>query len=506
MKTIITSLFLLFLYTSSFATKETLYVEFSSDTVKIWNKTELNCCTLIRFDVEVADNKIKLIEVDTAKSWCRCNCNFNLCASLTGLSSGSYIVDVYRSLPIIYQPDSLLYIGLLEFNYPGSLITNSYQSECLNLTKTTLINSPGDSLFVEMSVDTVKIWNIGVEENCAALFKMECALNNTNIIITEIDTSEHVANCICNFNLCASLTGLKPNHYNVDVYRSHPKISGDTSFYIGSIEFDLGLNLSSTVKVKSYQSECLNGTEEEVVYSNSFESPQDTVGWQGYMDFRNDTPINGGNQSAFIAGGCVIPHFWIELGPFEEDGFYILRCWGKNLQNGGMIYLQVGETFNDKVRIGIGDTVWTYYQSVDTLYCPSDEKITLAMFSGGFIPSSMLVDEVDIIKVSPATTNITKDDEAKINSFRLYQNYPNPLNPETKIKYSIPSNIKLQPSNITLKVYDILGNEVATLVNEEKTAGEYEVEMDGSRLTSGIYFYQLKVGNFIETKKMCLIK
>jgi len=72
------------------------------------------------------------------------------------------------------------------------------------------------------------------------------------------------------------------------------------------------------------------------------------------------------------------------------------------------------------------------------------------------------------------------------------QNYPNPFNPGTKIKFTIP-----QTGFTSLKVYDVLGNKVTTLVNEEKPAGEYEVEFSGNELTSGVYFYQLKAGNFI---------
>jgi len=97
--------------------------------------------------------------------------------------------------------------------------------------------------------------------------------------------------------------------------------------------------------------------------------------------------------------------------------------------------------------------------------------------------------------------------------FALYQNYPNPFNPITKIKYSIPKIINnkspvpsVAGSIINLKVYDVLGNEIATLVNEEKPPGEYEVEFDGSGLASGVYFYQLKVGSFIQTKKMILLR
>jgi hypothetical protein len=93
--------------------------------------------------------------------------------------------------------------------------------------------------------------------------------------------------------------------------------------------------------------------------------------------------------------------------------------------------------------------------------------------------------------------------------FSLEQNYPNPFNPATKIKYSIPSVTLRQAQSdilVTIKVYDVLGNEVSTLVNEEKPAGEYEVEFNATELPSGIYFYQLKAGSFVQTMKMVLLR
>ena len=85
--------------------------------------------------------------------------------------------------------------------------------------------------------------------------------------------------------------------------------------------------------------------------------------------------------------------------------------------------------------------------------------------------------------------------------FTLYQNYPNPFNPSTKIQYAISSR-----QFVSLRVYDVLGNEIATLVNEEKPAGSYEINFNASGLTNGMYFYSIKVGNFSETKKMLLLK
>ena len=85
--------------------------------------------------------------------------------------------------------------------------------------------------------------------------------------------------------------------------------------------------------------------------------------------------------------------------------------------------------------------------------------------------------------------------------FSLGQNYPNPFNPNTKIKYSVP-----QSSNVVIKIFDVLGNEIETLVNEEKPVGRYEVIFNAARLPSGVYFYRLKAGKFVETKKMVLMK
>ena len=105
-------------------------------------------------------------------------------------------------------------------------------------------------------------------------------------------------------------------------------------------------------------------------------------------------------------------------------------------------------------------------------------------------------------------TDVSNDTEP-VYKFSLEQNYPNPFNPSTRIKYSIPSVVAggvKQSQLVILKIYDVLGSEVVTLVNEEKTAGSYEVDLDASQLTSGVYFYKLQSGSYVETKKMLLLK
>ncbi len=90
--------------------------------------------------------------------------------------------------------------------------------------------------------------------------------------------------------------------------------------------------------------------------------------------------------------------------------------------------------------------------------------------------------------------------------FELYQNYPNPFNPTTTIEYSIPTVETRHALSVQLKIYDILGREVAELVNEKQAAGNYSVQFNAANLSSGVYFYRIKAGNFVQTKKMVLIK
>jgi photosystem II stability/assembly factor-like uncharacterized protein len=97
--------------------------------------------------------------------------------------------------------------------------------------------------------------------------------------------------------------------------------------------------------------------------------------------------------------------------------------------------------------------------------------------------------------------NVENIENDFVNTYKLDQNFPNPFNPSTKIKYSVP-----QSSNVVIKVFDILGNEIETLVHEEKQVGTYEITWHAANLPSGVYFYQLKAGSFIETRKMLLLK
>lgn len=103
------------------------------------------------------------------------------------------------------------------------------------------------------------------------------------------------------------------------------------------------------------------------------------------------------------------------------------------------------------------------------------------------------------------TTTITDVEEEllgiSVAEYKLSQNYPNPFNPETKINYEVP-----QISNVKIEVFDVLGRVIKILIDEEKTAGRYEINFDASSLASGIYYYRIKANEFVQTKKMILMK
>ncbi len=118
---------------------------------------------------------------------------------------------------------------------------------------------------------------------------------------------------------------------------------------------------------------------------------------------------------------------------------------------------------------------------------------------GGLDENGNAVENVEFIVAG--TPSAVETDFGMPNDFKLSQNYPNPFNPSTTISFSIPKE-----EFISLKVFNSLGEEVSNLINEVKPAGNYSVSFGASKLASGIYFYQIKAGNFVETKKMILLK
>ncbi len=153
------------------------------------------------------------------------------------------------------------------------------------------------------------------------------------------------------------------------------------------------------------------------------------------------------------------------------------------------------------MQINSMDTVIFIILDVDV--CPICKK----QFNGYLNDTLVFLfssDSSRIEKIIPLNSNIpsdVEDDNTNINSFYLSQNFPNPFNPSTKIRFSIPHS-----TFVTLKVYDLLGREIATIINEEKMPGNYEVNFNANNLSSGVYFYRIRAGSFIDTKRLILLR
>jgi len=150
------------------------------------------------------------------------------------------------------------------------------------------------------------------------------------------------------------------------------------------------------------------------------------------------------------------------------------------------------------------------WKNIGQYFLPADVPISIKVIDSGESTAGPVI-RADAFKIAlfQETTDIDNKDLVSVpDEFSLFQNYPNPFNPTTIISYNIPSVISTEGRNlrVQLKVYDLLGREVATLVNEEKPAGSFEVSFDASHLSSGTYFYRLHAGDYIETKKLVLLK
>jgi hypothetical protein len=194
-----------------------------------------------------------------------------------------------------------------------------------------------------------------------------------------------------------------------------------------------------------------------------------------YGEVRGGVNCSEVNPMFWYSGDPVTDYGWINITPTDQ----------RQMQNIGPFTLEEGKEIEVFVACAVG-------QGSDALGSITEVKditnIVQEFFICNFNPAC-------IVSVDEQLASDQPED------YTLFQNYPNPFNPSTTIKYQIS-----EQSFVTIKVYDVLGNEVATLVNEEKPAGVYEVEWNATGLPSGVYFYQLQTNDFLETKKMILMK
>jgi hypothetical protein len=250
---------------------------------------------------------------------------------------------------------------------------------------------------------------------------------------------------------------------------------------IYAVNYDYGQN-NYAYKDNDYQNTGNNG-----VWNSGYQYRNDGV------DIEKCTDIN---TNGYNVG-------WINTGEYlnytinvTQSGIYKLTFRVAANASGGKILMRLdGQSLGNFIDIPASGG-WTSWSNVvvNNIQLPYGvHNFNIMFFNGGF--------NINYIDFELITVDVQDEITENIKSYNLYQNYPNPFNPTTTITYQIPTEGK-----VLLKVFDILGKEVAVLVDEYKSEGRYSVDFDGSNLPSGIYFYTLKAGNYVSTKKLILMK
>ncbi|MFA5404450.1 MAG: M14 family zinc carboxypeptidase [Ignavibacteria bacterium] len=239
-------------------------------------------------------------------------------------------------------------------------------------------------------------------------------------------------------------------------------------------------------------------------------------GRQDYMTFfKGGKEVTSEISTTKLVPANTLPNYW----NWNHKSWlnYIKEClYGvrgiitdsiSNLPLKAKVRVQGREYMNDSTAIFSDTTCGDYHRMLPT------GTYTLIVKAPGHYPKTISgvyvkYDSTTLlnIKLRPFATGIIESETPV--TFSLSQNYPNPFNPTTNIKYSIPENGEWKTGNglVTLKVFNILGKEVVTLVNQKQSAGDYEIKFDGKNLSSGIYFYKLTAGDYSDVKSMILIK
>lgn len=249
----------------------------------------------------------------------------------------------------------------------------------------------------------------------------------------------------------------------------------------------------------------------------------------GKIEARMKLPIGKGSWPAFwMLGDNITFVGWPKCGEIDimehinsENKIYGTMHWDNNghISKGGSTFCDVTQfhtysiVWNESLIQFFVDDQLYYFQSIASGINSTEEFqnpffIILNLAIGGNWPGNPdgtmqfpIKMYVDYVRAYELITNINSTDDEIPSEIKLEQNYPNPFNPETRIKFSIP-----ETEFVSLKIYDVLGKEIKSLINEKKPSGNYEIKFDGSSLTSGVYFIILQVGNVLKTKKMVLSK
>jgi len=333
---------------------------------------------------------------------------------------------------------------------------------------TLLIAQPNltqDSIVVKTSNDTVYVWDYNAWEQCGFELDYTVEIMDSVITITQVDTAMDATTCSGYHNFVVPILNLPENKYRIDIFRK--SLYQENRF------------------IKSFRFEYFHpGWEENIILF------PDSVFLSYYSETDSCYIINESNQSIYldsIYNKSFSSYFCI----IKKDNEYVYYSVSQYERRDSLNIL-----LNPK------DTLTFIIKDVDI--CPICKKQNYEYLRDTlvfvFISDSNQTAEKLLLLGSDIPADV-EDVKTNDMSFYLLQNYPNPFNPSTEIRFTIPKT-----SVVSLKVYNIVGQVVESLINKELTAGAYDIKFDGSKYSSGVYFYTLRTEDKMLTKKMILMK
>ena len=363
-----------------------------------------------------------------------------------------------------------------------------------------VINMRGIFAFIDNVDLDLSNWNVSSVTNMSRMFEYT---NNVKVGLNSWDVS-HVTNMDSMF---FSVRGFETDISSWNV----SNVTSMNSMFHFTQDFDPDLSLWDVSNVKNMRYMFRECTLSKENYSNML------VKWSE-LSLQRDVVFDGG-LSQFTIDGYVARQKIIDtygwtitdrggdmpypyLSPELEDSVVTLR-WYVLESNDSLFIVQrrykEGDEYSywqelKSIASDFGTVAYTYID--DEL--PSADEVSYTVKS---IDKEGFFEYSDTVTIDISTITGIKGEEEVPTEFVLMQNYPNPFNPTTSIEYSVAST-----ENVTLKVYDMLGGEVVTLINETKLPGKYKITFDASGLASGVYFYRLTTDNITSTKKMVVLK
>jgi hypothetical protein len=259
----------------------------------------------------------------------------------------------------------------------------------------------------------------------------------------------------------------------------------------------------------------VTGAWEDSIWTNKYDS-SGTLVWHLLVggtriesdhsgDFIFHNPLRSPGMSGKITRNGVVE--WIQTDLTTDDAFgFCVDAFGNSYVSGVRHAFSPARMYTTK-RSPAGEVDWTAEYAVDDVAitprsCFVDDSGILYVVGTG--QKNDFSNVASIVKYAQIPVSVKEDDPGTPLEFSLSQNYPNPFNPTTTIRFAIPAGSGQVATS--LQVYNLLGQEVATLVNEEMKPGSYAVQFDGSNLASGVYFYRLQAGDFTQARRLLLLK